>query len=67
MTVAVITAENGIPVPGVAKIVGLTMTIYAIVKNVVTPAAISVRSAGRDTAAVIQRTLQSVPIETPAP
>lgn len=40
-TVAVITPENGSPVPSVARIAGFTTTMYAIVKNVVIPAASS--------------------------
>ena len=35
------------PVPGDARMVGLTITMYAIVKKVVTPAMISVVSGGR--------------------
>jgi hypothetical protein len=41
-TVAVITPEKGIPVPEVERIDGFTMTMYAMVKNVVIPATISV-------------------------
>src|SRR5260221_6236525 len=44
-TVAVNAPENGTPVPGVARIVGLTITMYAIVKNVVTPPMTSACSA----------------------
>src|SRR5436309_8977347 len=36
-TVAVSAPVNGIPVPGVDRMPGLTTTMYAIVKNVVTP------------------------------
>src|SRR5216684_8810955 len=36
-TVAVNAPENGMPVPGVERMPGLTTTMYAIVKNVVTP------------------------------
>ena len=36
-TVAVSAPENDMPVPGVARMLGLTTTMYAIVKNVVTP------------------------------
>jgi hypothetical protein len=37
-TVAVSTPLNGMPVPGVDRMAGFTMTMYAIVKNVVMPA-----------------------------
>jgi hypothetical protein len=40
-TVAVRAPENVMPVPGVDRIVGLTITMYDIVKNVVTPPTIS--------------------------
>ena len=36
-TVALITPENDMPVPGVDRMAGLTMTMYAIVTKVVTP------------------------------
>ena len=36
-TVAVSTPENGMPVPGEARIAGFTTTMYAIVKKVVMP------------------------------
>jgi hypothetical protein len=36
-TVAVSAPEKVMPVPGVARIVGLTKTTYDIVKKVVTP------------------------------
>src|SRR5262249_12947910 len=43
-TVAVSAPENGTPVPAVDKIAGLTTTMYAIVKNVVTPPITSAES-----------------------
>ena len=53
-TVAVSAPENGMPVPGVDRMPGLTTTMYAIVKNVVTPPARSpyfeARQAEADTA-----------------
>src|SRR2546428_1629116 len=43
-TVAVRTPLEGMPVPSVERIAGLTTTMYAIVKKVVIPATASVRS-----------------------
>ncbi len=40
--VAVNTAPNAMPVPSVESIAGLTTVMYAIVRNVATPAMISV-------------------------
>ena len=40
-TVAVIAPENGMPVPGVERMLGLTTTMYAIVKKVVRPPTMS--------------------------
>ncbi len=36
-TVAVSAPENGMPVPGVARMAGFTTTMYDIVKKVVMP------------------------------
>jgi hypothetical protein len=40
-TVALSTPENDMPLPGADRIAGLTMTMYAIVKKVVTPPTMS--------------------------
>src|SRR5690348_15268853 len=44
-TVAVSAPENGMPVPGVERMLGFTTTMYAIVKKVVMPPMMSAYSA----------------------
>ena len=50
-TVAVRTPLKAIPVPSVERIEGFTTTMYDMVKNVVTPAMISVRRDGGEASA----------------